>query len=95
MPPSMMVLFCLALQVSIAGDSAFAGQRWHFAGEGLAQLQVSQFAGECVHLQGGRCSTYPEIVASLGRLGNPFGGGSPASSQALARRLENPKHAIW
>ena len=75
MPPFMMVLFRLALQVSIAGDCAFAGQRCHFAGEDLGQLQVSQFAGDCVHLQGGRCSTYPEIVASRGRLGNPSGGG--------------------
>ena len=72
-----MVLFRLALltQVSIAGDCAFAGQRCHFAGEDLGQLQVSQFAGDCVHLQGGRCSTQPGTVASRWRLGDPLGGG--------------------
>jgi hypothetical protein len=89
-PPFVMVLFRHALQVSIAGDCACAGQRCHFAGEDLGQLQVSQFAGDCVHLQGGRCS----IVASRDA-GEPLRGGSPASWQALARRLENPKHAMW
>ena len=92
-----MVLFRLALltQVSIAGDCAFAGQRCHFAGEDLGQLQVSQLAGDCVHLQGGRSMLDVSGNCGLAREGGPPGGGSSASWQALARRLENPKHAIW
>ena len=85
-----MVLFRLALltQVSIAGDCAFAGQRCHFTGEDLGQLQVSQFAGDCVHLQGRRIR---KLWPRAGGLGTPPWGGGPSLVASARQEAGEPQ----